>query len=55
MVASFIFAIQNFNKLKNNIYNLGLSTANITKLALAKKLKKCEKIKNKHCNKCKGS
>ena len=40
VVASFIFAIQNFNKLKNNIYNLGLSTANITKLALAKKLKK---------------
>ena len=34
------FAINNFNKLKSNIYNLGLSTANISKLMLAKKIKK---------------
>ena len=27
-------------KLKNNIYNLGLSTANISKIQLAKKIKK---------------
>mgnify|MGYP001173647590 CR=1 FL=1 len=40
VVASFIFAIKNFKKLKNNIFNLGLSNANITKLSLAKKIKK---------------
>ena len=34
-----IYTIQNFNNLKNNIYNLGLSSANITKLQLAKKIK----------------
>ena len=32
--------INNFDKLKNNIYNLGLSSANITKIQLAKKIKK---------------
>ena len=32
--------INNFNKLKNNIYNLGLSSANITKIQLAQKIKK---------------
>jgi nucleoside-diphosphate-sugar epimerase len=40
VVDAFVFAIKNFNKLKNNIYNLGLSSANLTKLALAKKIKK---------------
>jgi nucleoside-diphosphate-sugar epimerase len=34
------FAIENFNKIKGQIYNLGLSNANITKLELAKKIKK---------------
>ena len=34
------FAIENFNKVKGQIYNLGLSNANITKLELAKKIKK---------------
>ena len=34
------YAINNFNKLKSNIYNLGLSSANISKLMLAKKIKK---------------
>ncbi len=34
------YTIKNFNKLKNNVYNLGLSTANITKIMLAKKIKK---------------
>lgn len=38
--SAIIFAINNFNKLKNNVYNLGLSSANLTKLALAKKIKK---------------
>ena len=40
VVRAFIFAIENFNKLKNNVYNLGLSSANITKLQLAEKIKK---------------
>ncbi len=40
VVDGIIFSIQNFNKLKNNVYNMGLSSANITKLELAKKIKK---------------
>ena len=40
VVRAFIFAIKNFNKLKSNTYNLGLSSANLTKLMLAKKIKK---------------
>ncbi len=40
VVEAFVFAINNFKKLKSNIYNLGLSSANITKLNLAKKIKK---------------
>lgn len=40
VVSAIIFSIKNFNKLKNNIYNLGLSTGNLTKLSLAKKIKK---------------
>ena len=40
IVDAFVFAINNFEKLKNNIYNLGLSSANITKIQLAKKIKK---------------
>ncbi len=40
VIGSFMFAIENFNKLKNNIYNLGLSSANLSKLMLAKKIKK---------------
>ena len=44
VVSAFIYAIKNFNKLKGQTYNLGLSSANLTKLALAKRLKK--KIKN---------
>jgi nucleoside-diphosphate-sugar epimerase len=39
VVNAFIFAINNFNRLKNNIYNLGLSSANLTKIILAKKIK----------------
>lgn len=46
VVDAFIFAIYNFNKLKGHVYNLGLSNANITKLQLAKKIKKnLKKIK----------
>ncbi len=40
VVEAFVFAIENFSLLKSNIYNLGLSTANITKIQLAKKIKK---------------
>ncbi len=40
VVEAFVFAIINFKKLRSNIFNLGLSTANITKLNLAKKIKK---------------
>ena len=39
VVLAVIYSIENFNKLKNNVYNLGLSSANITKLDLAKKIK----------------
>lgn len=40
VVAGMIFAIDNFFLLKNNIYNLGLSNANITKYQLVKMIKK---------------
>lgn len=38
VVRAIIFTINNFKKLKNNIYNLGLSDANITKFQLAEKI-----------------
>ena len=40
VVNAIIFTINNFNKLKNNVFNLGLSSANISKIMLAKKIKK---------------
>jgi len=40
VVDCIIYSINNFNKLKSNVYNLGLSSANITKYLLAKKIKK---------------
>jgi nucleoside-diphosphate-sugar epimerase len=40
VIDAIIFSIINFKKLKNNIFNLGLSSANITKQELAKKIKK---------------
>lgn len=40
VVNAIIFSIRNFKKMKNNIFNLGLSSANITKFDLAKKIKK---------------
>ena len=48
VVKAIIFSIQNFNKLKSNIFNLGLSSANITKIQLAKKMQK--KVKNLKIN-----
>jgi nucleoside-diphosphate-sugar epimerase len=51
VVNAFVFAINNFNDLRNNVYNLGLSSANITKLALAKKIQKyCQGLKIKIIN-----
>jgi nucleoside-diphosphate-sugar epimerase len=40
VVNAFIFAIENFKNMRGNVYNLGLSTANLTKLQLAKEIKK---------------
>lgn len=40
VVKGIVFSIKNFNRLKSNVYNLGLSSANITKIDLAKKIKK---------------
>jgi len=39
VVDAVVFSIENFKKLKSNIYNLGLSTANLTKYKLAQKIK----------------
>lgn len=36
---AFLFAIQNFDRMKNNIYNLGLDSANMSKMELANKIK----------------
>ena len=35
-----IYSINNFNLMKSNVYNLGLSSANLSKYMLAKKIKK---------------
>ena len=40
---AFLFAIQNFKKMRGNIYNLGLSNANLTKIQLANVIKKIVK------------
>ena len=40
VVDAIIFTMKNFNRMKNNVFNLGLSTANISKIMLAKKIKK---------------
>ena len=39
VVDGIIYSIKNFNSLKSNVYNLGLSSANLTKYMLAKKIK----------------
>ena len=38
-----IFCIKNFNRLKKNIYNIGLETANLSKLELCKLIQKNRK------------
>jgi nucleoside-diphosphate-sugar epimerase len=40
VVNAIIFTMKNFNKLKSDVYNLGLSSANISKIMLAKKIQK---------------
>jgi len=40
VVNAIIFAINNFNRMRSNTYNLGLSSANLTKMQLAKIIKK---------------
>ena len=40
VVSAIIFTMKNFNAMKNDVFNLGLSTANISKIMLAKKIKK---------------
>ena len=40
VVNAIIFTMKNFNRLKTNVYNLGLSSANISKIMLAKKIQK---------------
>lgn len=40
VINAIIFSINNFRKMRNNVYNLGLSSANITKIQLAKLFKK---------------
>jgi len=40
VVDAVIYSVMNFKKLKSNVYNLGLSSANLTKFMLAKKIQK---------------
>ena len=53
VVRAVIFSIKNFDKLKSDVFNLGLSSANITKIDLVRKIKlqiktlKIKVIKNK--------
>ena len=53
VVNGVLYSIKNFNMLRSNVYNLGLSSANITKIELVRKIKKQHKnliikiIKNK--------
>ena len=39
VVDAILYSIKNFNKMKSNVYNLGLSSANLSKYMLAKKIK----------------
>jgi len=52
VVDCILYTIDNFKKMKNNIYNAGLNSANITKIELAEKIKK--QIKNIKLSKIKG-
>jgi len=39
VVDGILYSIKNFESLKSNVYNLGLSSANLSKYMLAKKIK----------------
>ena len=48
VVNALVYSISNFNRLKSNVYNLGLSSANLSKYKLAKKIKqKLKRLKIK--------
>ena len=36
---TFLFCIENYEKMNNNVFNVGLSDANLSKMELAKKIK----------------
>ena len=40
VIDGIIYSMNNFNRMKSNVYNLGLSSANLSKYMLAKKIKK---------------
>lgn len=40
VTGAFIFALKNWDKFRNNVFNLGLTSANLSKLELAEKIKK---------------
>jgi nucleoside-diphosphate-sugar epimerase len=40
VIRAIIYGLKNFNSLKAEVYNLGLSSANLTKIQLARKIKK---------------
>ena len=40
VVEGIVYSIKNFSRLKSNVYNLGLSSANLTKYMLVQKIKK---------------
>lgn len=40
VVGAFIYAINNFEKMKNQVYNVGLSSANLSKVELCQEIKK---------------
>jgi nucleoside-diphosphate-sugar epimerase len=37
----FVYAINNFDRMKGEVYNVGLSSANLSKLELCEKIKEC--------------
>ena len=50
VVDCIVYTIDNFEKMKNNIYNAGLNSANITKIQLAQLIKKKNKKFKNYCN-----
>ena len=50
VVDAFIFGINNFEKMKSNTFNLGLSEANLTKIELCEEIKKVNKDFEYYCS-----